>query len=69
MVQASIAYAQDIGIESIKVHAHCYLDSCYERFGFEFIKKVEIVGEHQLIEMQRKMLRTYNFYTPICTGY
>ncbi|GAL19044.1 hypothetical protein JCM19235_2467 [Vibrio maritimus] len=29
----------------------------YERLGFEFIQEVEIVGEHQLIEMRHRLTR------------
>lgn len=52
VVQAMMQYAQDLGVTSIEIHAHSYLKSYYERFGFEFVKEVEIVGEHQLIEMR-----------------
>lgn len=58
MVQALLAHAQNISVESIEIHAHAHLRSYYERFGFEFIKEVEIVGEHQLIEMRHQMVRT-----------
>jgi len=58
VVQALMNHAQNIGIQSIEIHAHGYLKSYYERFGFEFIKEVEIVGEHQLIEMRHQIKRT-----------
>ncbi|KUI99841.1 GNAT family N-acetyltransferase [Vibrio sp. MEBiC08052] len=59
VVQALIEYAENIGVKSIEIHAHGYLRNYYERFGFEFIKEVEIVGEHQLIEMWHQIVRTY----------
>ncbi|MCC5903092.1 MAG: GNAT family N-acetyltransferase [Halomonas sp.] len=52
VVQAMMQYAQELGVTSIEIHAHSYLRNYYERFGFEFIKEVEAVGEHQLIEMR-----------------
>ena len=52
VVQAMMQYAQELGVNSIEIHAHTYLRDYYERFGFEFIKEVEVVGEHQLIEMR-----------------
>jgi predicted GNAT family N-acyltransferase len=57
VVQALVGYAQNSGAESIEIHSHAYLRSFYERFGFEFIKEVEIVGEHQLIEMRHQIVR------------
>lgn len=57
VVQALVGYAQNSGAESIEIHAHAYLRRYYERFGFEFIKEVEIVGEHQLIEMRHQIVR------------
>jgi len=58
VIQALVVHAQNIGVESIEIHAHAYLRSYYERFGFEFIKEVEVVGEHQLIEMRHQIVRT-----------
>ena len=52
VVQAMMQYVQELGVNSIEIHAHTYLRDYYERFGFEFIKEVEVVGEHQLIEMR-----------------
>lgn len=57
VVQALVAHAQNSGAESIEIHAHAYLRSYYERLGFEFITEVEIVGEHQLIEMRHQIVR------------
>lgn len=53
VVSALIEHAGNIGANSIIIHAHNYLRSYYEKFGFQFIREVEIVGEHQLIEMQQ----------------
>ncbi|MEZ8991233.1 GNAT family N-acetyltransferase [Vibrio breoganii] len=52
IVEALIEYANNQGIDSIEIHAHEYLKEFYERFGFSFVQQVEVVGEHQLIEMQ-----------------
>ncbi len=52
VVRSLMDYAQNNGVSSIEIHAHGYLRNYYEKFGFEFIREVEIVGEHQLIEMQ-----------------
>ncbi|SPJ34979.1 GNAT family N-acetyltransferase [Kushneria phyllosphaerae] len=52
VVKSMMQYAQELGVTSIEIHAHSYLRNYYERFGFEFIKEVEIVGEHQLVEMR-----------------
>ncbi|PNI03692.1 GNAT family N-acetyltransferase [Vibrio diazotrophicus] len=52
LVSALIEHAKNIGVRSIEIHAHSYLRSYYEKFGFKFIQEVEVVGEHQLIEMQ-----------------
>ena len=58
VVRALMQHAQEIGATSIELHAHNHLKGYYEKFGFEFIKEVEIVGEHQLIEMRRQLART-----------
>lgn len=58
VVRALMQHAQEIGAISIELHAHSHLKGYYEKFGFEFIKEVEIVGEHQLIEMRRQLART-----------
>lgn len=52
LVSTLIEHAKNIGVRSIEIHAHSYLRSYYEKFGFKFIQEVEVVGEHQLIEMQ-----------------
>ncbi|WP_112480260.1 GNAT family N-acetyltransferase [Vibrio variabilis] len=58
IVNKLIEYAHMQGVSSIEIHAHSYLRSYYERLGFEFIQDVEIVGEHQLIEMRHQLVRT-----------
>lgn len=52
VVSALISYASQRGCVSIEIHAHEYLRHYYEKFGFTLIRKVEMVGEHQLIEMR-----------------
>jgi len=51
IINALTSYAQEINLHSIEIHAHEYLRGYYEKFGFKYIKEVEVVGEHQLIEM------------------
>ncbi|PCF93881.1 GNAT family N-acetyltransferase [Vreelandella nigrificans] len=58
VVKALIEHAQNAGLDSIEIHAHSYLRRYYEKFGFKFIREVEVVGEHQLIEMQHQIVRT-----------
>ncbi|WP_312271547.1 GNAT family N-acetyltransferase [Pseudomonas sp.] len=55
IVKALIEHADNIDVASIEIHAHGYLRGYYEQFGFEFIKEVEIVGDHELIEMQLQL--------------
>ncbi|MEZ8858518.1 GNAT family N-acetyltransferase [Vibrio sp. 10N.247.311.51] len=52
IVRALLKHAPEHGAKVIEIHAHQYLKGYYEKFGFEFIREVEIVGEHQLIEMR-----------------
>lgn len=58
VVKALMDHAQQQGVSSIVIHAHSYLQSYYERLGFEFIQEVEVVGEHQLIEMRFQLVCT-----------
>ncbi|USD62082.1 GNAT family N-acetyltransferase [Vibrio sp. SCSIO 43140] len=58
VVNKLIEYAKEQGVSSIEIHAHSYLRGYYERLGFEFIQEVEIVGEHQLIEMRYQLVLT-----------
>jgi len=51
LVESLIAKATQLGISNIEVHAHEYLKEYYESFGFHYIKRVEKVGEHQLIQL------------------
>ena len=55
MIKSLMKYAKNAGVSSIKIHAHGYLQNYYEKFGFEFMQEVEIVGAHQLIEMQHRI--------------
>ncbi|UGA53827.1 GNAT family N-acetyltransferase [Vibrio sp. VB16] len=52
VVDALISYAGQCGCISIEMHAHEYLRRYYEKFGFTYVRKVEMVGEHQLVEMR-----------------
>lgn len=58
VVKALMGHAASQSVSSIEIHAHGYLRSYYEKFNFEFIKEVEVVGEHQLIEMRHQVVRT-----------
>lgn len=51
VVKALMEHAKQQGVSLIEIHAHGYLRDYYEKFGFEYIKNVEVVGEHPLIEM------------------
>ncbi len=59
VVKALVNYAEQQGVESIEIHAHSYLRNYYEKFGFNFVQEVEIVGEHQLIEMRYQLARMF----------
>ncbi|WED25637.1 GNAT family N-acetyltransferase [Vibrio sp. DW001] len=52
VVSALLSYAGQCGCVSIEMHAHEYLRRYYEKFGFTYVRNVEMVGEHQLIEMK-----------------
>lgn len=58
IVNAVMAYARKSGVRSIEIHAHQYLRAYYEKFGFQFIRDVEVVGEHQLIEMRCQLAQS-----------
>jgi len=51
LIESIIVKAELLRINSIEIHAHEYLKEYYEGFGFQYIKQVERVGEHQLIQM------------------
>jgi len=51
LIEALLTKAEKLKINSIEIHAHEYLREYYETFGFKYTKQVEMVGEHQLIEM------------------
>ena len=57
LINAILSHAREIKIDLIEIHAHEYLRGYYENFGFKYIKKVEVVGGHQLIEMHYKVER------------
>jgi len=52
IIQSLIAYAQQLELATIEIHAHAYLKGYYQGFGFCFVREVEVAGEHQLIHMQ-----------------
>lgn len=51
MIRALLVHAKKSGLRTIEIHAHHYLQHYYEKFGFNYIRDVEIVGDHQLVEM------------------
>lgn len=53
LVKALLDHCEQASAKSAELHAHKHLRAYYEAFGFEFIKPVEVVGGHQLIEMRR----------------
>lgn len=55
---ALIEYAKQQGVDFIDIHAHSYLRNYYQKFGFDFIQEVEVVGGHQLIEMRYQLTRS-----------
>lgn len=57
VVKVLVNYAEQQSVGSIEIHAHSYLRNYYEKFGFIFVQEVEIVGEHQLIEMRYQVAR------------
>ncbi|MEZ9059929.1 GNAT family N-acetyltransferase [Vibrio pelagius] len=57
VVKALVDFAEKQGVNLIEIHAHSYLRNYYEKFGFIFVKEVEVVGEHQLIEMRYQLVR------------
>ncbi len=52
LVKALMNHAKNVDAKTVEIHAHQYLRAYYQNLGFEFVKEVEVVGEHQLIEMQ-----------------
>lgn len=58
VVEALMTHAYQRGAATIEIHAHKYLRSYYEKFGFKFVREVEVVGGHQLIEMRHQVTST-----------
>ena len=58
VIDTLMSHARQSGVVSIEIHAHEHLRSYYQTFGFEFIREVEVVGEHQLIEMRHQIAGT-----------
>ncbi|WP_336406937.1 GNAT family N-acetyltransferase [Gallaecimonas mangrovi] len=52
MMAALLAHARQLAAVSVELHAHQYLKDYYQAFGFRYVRDVEVVGGHQLIEMQ-----------------
>ncbi|GAM59818.1 GNAT family acetyltransferase yjcF [Vibrio ishigakensis] len=58
VVTVVMNYAKQQGVDFIEIHAHSYLRNYYQKFGFDFIQEVEVVGGHQLIEMRYQSPRS-----------
>ena len=52
MIKVLLEHAKQRNIKTVEIHAHQYLRAYYEKFGFKFLKEVETVGKHPLIEMR-----------------
>ena len=55
LINAVLSHAREMNIDLIEIHAHEYLRGYYENFVFKYIKKAEVVGGHQLVEMHYKV--------------
>lgn len=51
LIESLITKANQLNINNIEIHAHKHLREYYEKFGFKYVKEVEKVGEHQLVQM------------------
>ncbi|MGD9950054.1 MAG: GNAT family N-acetyltransferase [Desulfobulbus sp.] len=58
LIRSILSYAKVLKVEIIEIHAHQHLKNFYESFGFDYIQDVEVVGEHQLIEMHLNFKNT-----------
>ncbi|MCP3924439.1 MAG: GNAT family N-acetyltransferase [Desulfobacterales bacterium] len=56
IVKASLLQAEKLNISKVDIYPHEYLKGFYESFGFIYIEESEVVGNHQLIKME-KILR------------
>ena len=52
IIDALISHAATLNLSTIEIHAHEHLRKYYESFGFVYVRDVEVVGTHQLIEMR-----------------
>ena len=55
IVKASLLQAENLNIRKIDIYPHEYLKGFYESFGFKYIEKSEVVGNHQLIKMEKTL--------------
>ena len=56
VINALISHARQTEVRAIEIHAHAYLRNYDEHFGFEYVREVEIVGKHPLIEMRKVII-------------
>ncbi len=55
IVKASLLKAENVNIRKIDIYPHEHLKGFYESFGFKYIEKSEVVGNHQLIKMGKTL--------------
>jgi len=51
IVKALLLQAENLNVRKIDIYPHEHLKGFYESFGFKYIEKSEVVGNHQLIKM------------------
>ncbi len=57
IVKALLLQAERLNVRKIDIYPHEYLKGFYETFNFKYIEKSKVVGNHQLIKME-KILRS-----------
>lgn len=55
LIRSMLSFSQNLQVGYIEIHAHKHLKSYYESFGFSYVRDVEVIGQHQLIEMSAQV--------------
>ena len=55
IVKALLLKAENLSIRKIDIYPHEHLKGFYESYGFKYIEKSEVVGNHQLIKMGKTL--------------
>lgn len=55
MISHTIKNAKQLGIKSIEIHPHEYLENFYSGFGFKYLDTFPDAGEHKLIKMETQI--------------